>query len=211
MGVYSMDVKRFLIFLILFRVVVFLFKMWVQGGRCTSKTRLDGKVAVITGANTGIGKETAKSLVKRGAEVHLLCRDMDKAEAAKRDIRDDTGREVFIHKVDLANLASVKQCGTSLQKELQKIDILINNAGVGMCPESRTEDGFELMFGTNHVGHVLLTKELLPLVRRPDHSRVVVVSSAAHASGKIDFEDLNWRSRTFSPLAAYSQSKLANV
>merc|ERR1712128_230849 len=85
----EMEVKRFLIFIVIFRIVAFLFKSWVQGGRCTNKARLDGKVAVITGANTGIGKETARELVKRGAEVHVLCR----AEEMKREIKSDTGRE----------------------------------------------------------------------------------------------------------------------
>eukprot|EP00092_Neocalanus_flemingeri_P008537 GFUD01009196.1.p1 GENE.GFUD01009196.1~~GFUD01009196.1.p1 ORF type:complete len:321 (+),score=108.94 GFUD01009196.1:106-1068(+) len=206
-----MDTKRFLIFIVIFRVVLFVFRSWVQGGRCISKARLDGKVAVITGANTGIGRETARDLVKRGAEVHLLCRDLEKAEIVKGEIKTETGREVFVHKVDLASLESVKECAAVMKKELQKIDILINNAGIMATLEKRTQEGFELQFGTNHVGHFLLTNELLPLLRNAGKSRVVVLSSSAHTSGKINFDDLNWRTRTYSPLAAYSQSKLANV
>ena len=206
-----MEVKRFLIFIVIFRIVAFLFKSWVQGGRCTSKARLDGKVAVITGANTGIGKETARELVKRGAEVHVLCRDGERAEEMKREIKSDTGREVFIHKIDLASLQSVRACVEELNKCLEKIDILINNAGVATCPEWRTTEGFELQFGTNHVGHFLLTTELLPLLRKAVKARVVVVSSKAHKFGKINFEDLQWRTRPYEPFGAYSQSKIANI
>ena len=107
---YKMDVKSFLIFLVIFRVVVFLFRLWVQGGRCTSKARLDGKVAVITGANTGIGRETARDLARRGAEVHLLCRDGERGEITRREIKMETGREVFVHKVDLASIETVREC-----------------------------------------------------------------------------------------------------
>eukprot|EP00090_Calanus_glacialis_P022694 TRINITY_DN34985_c0_g1_i1.p1 TRINITY_DN34985_c0_g1~~TRINITY_DN34985_c0_g1_i1.p1 ORF type:complete len:322 (+),score=97.81 TRINITY_DN34985_c0_g1_i1:60-1025(+) len=206
-----MEVKRYLIFIVIFRIVAFLFKSWVQGGRCISKARLDGKVAVITGANTGIGKETARELVKRGAEVHVLCRDTEKAEEMKKDIKNDTGREVFVHKMDLASLVSVRECVAELSKCLEKIDILINNAGVATCPEWKTEEGFELQFGTNHVGHFLLTTELLPLLRKAGKSRVVVVSSKAHKFGKMHFDDLNCRTRPYETFGAYSQSKLANV
>ena len=206
-----MEVKRFLIFIVVFRIVVFLFKSWVQGGRCTSKARLDGKVAVITGANNGIGKETARDLVKRGAEVHVLCRDVERAEEMKRDIKNATGREVFVHKIDLASLESVRECVKQLRKCLERIDILINNAGVATCPEWRTVEGSELQYGTNHVGHFLLTTELLPLLRKASKSRVVVVSSKAHKYGKIHFDDLNWRTRPYEQFGAYSQSKLANV
>ena len=206
-----MEVKRFLIFIVIFRIVLFLFKAWVQGGRCISKARLDGKVAVVTGANTGIGKETARDLVKRGAEVHVLCRDKEKAEAMRSEIKNETGREVFVHQLDLASLDSVRECTAQLRKSLEKIDILINNAGVATCPEWRTVEGSELQFGTNHVGHFLLTNELLPLLRKAGKARVVVVSSSAHAMGTMDFEDLNWRTRPYDSMGAYGQSKLANI
>merc|ERR1711970_281410 len=206
----SMELGRFLIFLVLFRLVVFLLKSWLQGGRCMSKARLDGKVAVITGASAGIGKETARELVKRGAEVHVLCRGGEKAEKMKREVMHDTGREVFIHKIDLASLDSVRECVAELQDCLEKIDILINNAGVATCPLWRTSEGYELQFGTNHVGHFLLTTELLPLLRKAGKARVVVVSSKVHKFGKINFDDLHWRTRPYDPFGAYSQSKLAN-
>jgi len=206
-----MDTKRFLIFIVIFRVFVFLFKSWVQGGKCTSKARLEGKVAVLTGASTGIGKETARDLVRRGAEVHILCRDSEKAEAMSREVKNDTGREVFVHQLDLASLESVKVCSNQLMKTLKKIDILVLNAGVATCPEWRTVEGSELQFGTNHVGHFLLTRELLPLLRKTDNARVVVVASKAHRYGKMQFDDLHWRTRPYDSFGAYSQSKLANV
>ena len=206
----SMEVGRFLVFIVLFRLVVFMVKSWLQGGKCTSKARLDGKVAVITGASAGIGKETARELVKRGAEVHVLCRGGEKAEKMKREVLQDTGREVFLHKVDLASLGSVRECVTELQGCLEKIDILINNAGVATCPLWRTSEGYELQFGTNHVGHFLLTTELLPLLRKSGKARVVVVSSKVHKFGKINFDDLHWRTRPYDSFGAYSQSKLAN-
>ena len=185
--------------------------VWAQGGVCNSTAMMGGKVVVITGANTGIGKETARDLVRRGAEVHMLCRDEEKGETAKRDIESETGGEVFVHKIDLASLESVRECARELVDQLDKIDILVNNAGVMATPERRTKEGFELQFGTNHVGHFLLTTELLPLLRRAGNARVVVVSSSAHAMGPIQFDDLNWRSRPYSSLAAYGQSKLANI
>lgn len=196
--------------MVVFRVFMFIIKRWVQGGKCISKARLDGKVAVITGGNTGIGKETARALVKRGAEVHILCRDPRKAEFVKNEIKRDTGREVFTHKLDLSSLKSVHQCVKDLKSCLEKIDILVNNAGLAACPEMRTEEGFELQFGTNHVGHFVLTTELLPLLRR-GKARVIVVSSMAHKFAKMNFNDLNWRERSYDPFAAYGQSKLANI
>jgi len=184
---------------------------WAQGGRCMSTDRLDGKVVVITGANTGIGKETAKDLVRRGAEVHVLCRDLERGEEMRREVNKEIGSDVSVHKIDLASLESVRECSAVLRNQLQKIDVLINNAGVMATPEWRTKEGFELQFGTNHVGHFLLTNELLPLLRKSGKARVVVVSSSAHHMGKINFEDLNWNSGNYHSLGAYSQSKLANI
>jgi len=205
------EVKRFLIFIVVFRLVVFLFKSWVQGGKCLSKARLDGKVVVVTGATSGIGKETAKEMVKRGAEVHICCRDPVKSEDVKREIKEETGREVFFHKLDLTSLDSVRECVKDLNKCVNKIDVLINNAGVSACPPMETAEGFELQFGVNHVAHFLLTTQLLPLLRKAGKSRVVVVSSKAHEYSKMDFDDLNWKKREYNAFEAYGQSKLANV
>jgi retinol dehydrogenase-12 len=143
--------------------------------------------------------------------VHVLCREEEKGEAVKRDIKRETGMDAFVHHLDLASLESVRKCSSSLRNKLEKIDILINNAGVMATPEWRTREGFELQFGTNHVGHFLLTNELLPLLRKAENARVVVVSSSAHGMGKLDFEDLNWRSRPYNSMGAYGQSKLANI
>jgi len=184
---------------------------WAQGGVCESTARMEGKVVVITGSSSGIGRETALDLSRRGAEVHMLCRNMEKAKMVKESIELETGNEVFLHHIDLASLDSVKKCVNNLKKDLKKIDVLINNAGVMATPEWRTEEGFELQFGTNHLGHFLLTTEILPLLRKSEKSRVVVVSSSAHAMGTMDFNDLNWISRTYSSMAAYGQSKLANI
>ena len=192
-------------------VMYYCIVQWAQGGVCVSSARLDGKIVVITGGNTGIGRETARDLVRRGAEVHVLCRDVERGEGMRRDIKRETGREVFVHKIDLASLKTVRECTAVLRKKLPKIDILINNAGVMATPEWRTEEGFELQFGTNHVGHFLLTNELLPLLRKAGKARVVVVSSSAHAMGTMDFEDLNWRTRPYDSMGAYGQSKLANI
>ena len=116
---------------------------------CGSTARLDGKVVVITGANAGIGRETARDLARRGAEVHVLCRDGEKGEAVRADILRETGMDVFVHHIDLASLESVRKCCSSLINNLEKIDILINNAGVMATPEWRTQEGFEIQFCTD--------------------------------------------------------------
>jgi len=201
----------FLLLALCSSVVYYQVTVWAQGGVCHSEEALGGRVVVITGANTGIGRETAMDLARRGAEVHVLCRDQEKGEAVRRDIKTETGKEVFVHQIDLASLDSVRECVKELTDTLEKIDILINNAGVMATPEWRTQEGFELQFGTNHVGHFLLTTELLPLLRKAERARVVVVSSSAHAMGHIDFDDLNWRTRAYSSMGAYGQSKLANI
>merc|ERR1719177_106485 len=131
-------------------LLLFLFRLWMQGPKVTSTARLDGKTVVITGANTGIGKVTAMDLSKRGAKVVMLCRNIDKAEEAAEEIRKATEGKVVVHKLDLASLASVRECAEQLGNSLEKIDILINNAGVMACPEMRTQEGFEMQIGTNH-------------------------------------------------------------
>merc|ERR1719430_1327784 len=185
---------------------------FTQGTQCTSNARLDGRVVVITGANTGIGKYTAPDMSRRGAKVVLLCRDLEKAEAAAEDIRKETKGEILVYRLDLASLRSVRNCAKWMNSSLDKVDILINNAGVMACPEARTEDGFEMQFGTNHLGHFLLTNLLLPVITRgAPGARIINVSSMAHMMGSMQWEDLNWENTSYSPMRAYSQSKLANI
>jgi len=198
--------------LLLIGLLLFLLRMWLQGGKCRSSARLDGKTVVITGANTGIGKETALDLSRRGAKIVMLCRNVEKAEVAATEIRKATEGEVVVHKMDLSSLASVREAAEQLGNSLEKIDILINNAGIMACPEMRTTEGFELQFGTNHLGHFLLTNLLMPLIKKAaPGARIVNVSSLAHEKGAMQWDDLNWEKTSYDSIAAYCQSKLANV
>jgi len=161
---------------------------------------LDGRTAVVTGANSGIGLVAARELARAGARVVLAVRDPAKGEQAAATISGD--REV--RRLDLADLASVRAFANAWEGE---IDLLINNAGVMALPERRTADGFEMQIGTNHLGHHALTNLLLPRVT----GRVVTIASVAHRTGKIDLEDLNWERRSYDRWRAYGQSKLANL
>ncbi|KAM3870620.1 retinol dehydrogenase 13-like [Diretmus argenteus] len=186
-------------------------KRWMAGGVCHSKARLDGKTVLITGANTGIGKETAVDLAGRGARVILACRDMDRANNAAEDIRKRSGNgNVIVKKLDLASLQSVRQLAKDILESEERLDVLINNAGVMRCPKWQTEDGFEMQFGVNHLGHFLLTDCLLDLLKKSAPSRIVNVSSLAHERGHIDFDDIH-QNKDYQPGKSYAQSKLANV
>jgi NAD(P)-dependent dehydrogenase (short-subunit alcohol dehydrogenase family) len=160
-----------------------------------------GRVAVVTGGNTGLGYETAKALAHHGATVVLACRDTAKAERAAQRIGDDT-RCV---RLDLASLTSVHDAAAQLRSQVTRIDLLVNNAGVMMKGEARTEDGFELQFGTNHLGHFALTGLLLDLMTGVPGSRVVTVSSPVYVRGRYP------QGKHFIPIGAYSDSKLANL
>nr|XP_046254608.1 retinol dehydrogenase 13 [Scatophagus argus]XP_046254609.1 retinol dehydrogenase 13 [Scatophagus argus]XP_046254610.1 retinol dehydrogenase 13 [Scatophagus argus]XP_046254611.1 retinol dehydrogenase 13 [Scatophagus argus]XP_046254612.1 retinol dehydrogenase 13 [Scatophagus argus] len=187
-------------------------RRWIAGGVCRCAVRLDGKTVLITGANTGIGKETSRELACRGARVVMACRDLTRAEQAAEEIRRSTGNgNVVIRHLDLASLYSVRQFAKDFLESEDRLDILINNAGVMMCPRWLTEDGFETQLAVNHLGHFLLTNLLLPKLRSSTPSRVVTVSSIAHRGGRIDFDDLFFSRRPYSPLESYRQSKLANV
>ena len=172
-----------------------------------------GKLAIVTGANSGIGYETALELARAGAKVIVASRSADKGEAAVTRIRSELpAAAVAFGQLDLANLASVSGFAQRVASEHATLDLLVNNAGV-MTPPKRqeTQDGFELQFGTNHLGHFALTAHLLPLLRRAAQPRVVTVSSPAHRlGGAIHFDDLQWRNR-YRPWRAYAQSKLANL
>ncbi|TKS73423.1 Retinol dehydrogenase 13 [Collichthys lucidus] len=205
-------------------------KKWMAGGVCHSKVQLDGKTVLITGGNTGIGKETAVDLARRdfnclifilelykicccasGARVILACRDMDRANKAAEDVRKESGNDnVIVKKLDLASLQSVRQLAKDVLANEERLDVLINNAGVMSCPKWLTEDGFEMQFGVNHLGHFLLTNCLLDLLKKSSPSRIVNVSSLAHEKGQIYFDDINLE-KDYDPWKSYRQSKLANV
>ncbi|MGZ4508798.1 MAG: oxidoreductase [Blastococcus sp.] len=159
-----------------------------------------GRTVVVTGANSGLGLATARELARVGARVVLAVRDLRRGEQAAATLDGD----VSVRHLDLANLDSVRAFAGDWTGAL---DVLINNAGIMMVPAGLTADGFELQFGTNHLGHFALTNLLLPHVT----DRVVTVSSSMHRSGRIDLDDLNWERRPYNATAAYGQSKLANL
>ena len=169
-----------------------------------------GRTAVITGANTGIGFEAARVLAERGAAVVLACRDPGKAGDALRRVRQAAKAETATVQLNLTSLASVRAAAEELRGNYPRIDLLINNAGVMMTPQARTEDGFELQFGTNHLGHFALTGLLLDRMRDVPGSRVVTVSSNGHRIGRMDFTNLQWQ-RGYNRISAYGRSKLANL
>jgi len=158
-----------------------------------------GRTVIITGANSGLGAITARELARSGGKVIMAVRNTGKGEAAAREMTGD----VEVRQLDLQDLSSVRKFADGVDKA----DILINNAGVMAVPYSETVDGFESQIGTNHLGHFALTNLLLPKLT----DRVVSVSSFAHWPGRISLNDLNWKTRRYSPWLAYSQSKLANL
>jgi NAD(P)-dependent dehydrogenase (short-subunit alcohol dehydrogenase family) len=161
---------------------------------------LTGRSAIVTGANSGIGRAAARALAGAGARVVLAVRDTDKGKTAAATMSGETD----VRRLDLASLASIREFAAAWENDL---DLLINNAGVMVPPLTRTTDGFELQFGTNHLGHFALTNLLLDKIT----GRVVTVSSTGHRFGEIDFDDLNWERRPYRRWRAYGQSKLANL
>ncbi|XP_058833913.1 retinol dehydrogenase 12-like [Topomyia yanbarensis] len=188
-----------------------LFRLFIEGGQFRKPTRCDGKVIVITGANTGIGKETAKELLKRGAKVYIACRSLDKANQARTELIQQTGQSnIHVRELDLSSLESVRNFSKKFLAEEPRLDILINNAGVMACPKALTKDGFEMQLGVNHLGHFLLTNLLLDRLKASAPSRIVNLSSLAHEYGSINKVDLN-SEKSYNQVTAYCQSKLANV
>ena len=194
-------------------VGVYFMRKFFAGGVCRSKALLDGKTVIITGANTGIGKETAVDLARRNARVILACRSREKGEKAAVEVRKRSGNDdVMFRQLDLASLASVRQFAGKVLEEEPHLDILINNAGVMFCPYTKTEDGFEMQFGVNHLGHYILTNLLLERMKEAPTARIVTVSSIGHKlfGARIMFEDLN-SEHSYNRYQAYGQSKLANI
>nr|XP_018903303.1 PREDICTED: retinol dehydrogenase 12-like [Bemisia tabaci] len=184
----------------------------------TINSRIDGKTVLITGCNTGIGKFTAQELYRIGGRIIMACRDVAKAEQAAEDIRkvvseadpENKVGELIIKKLDLGSKESIRSCADDIKQSEKQINILINNAGVMIPPYQKTTDGFELQFGTNHLGHFYLTYLLLPTILASTPARIVNVSSVAHERGHMNWDDLN-SEKSYHARTAYSQSKLANV
>lgn len=174
-------------------------------------TSQKGRTIIVTGANAGLGYETALALAKKEAHVILACRNEQKAEKAKEKILKevpDANLEIML--IDLADLDSVRAFAKNYLDKYDQLDLLINNAGVMMPPYTKTKDGFELQIGANHLGHFLLTGLLLDTLTKTDNARIVALSSLAHHAGEINFDDLQSK-ENYSPMGAYQQSKLANI
>ncbi|GJQ10333.1 hypothetical protein GpartN1_g5130.t1 [Galdieria partita] len=189
-----------------------LIRMYSNGPVYRQTVNLKGKVVVVTGANTGIGKETCIQLARMGATIVMACRDPSRALKAKEQVVHLSKNEnVDFIRLDLSDLSSVRQFASEFCKKYSRLDILFCNAGVMALPKRETtKDGFEMQFGVNHLGHFLLTNLLLDRLIASAPSRVIVVSSYAHTFGKIDFDNLQWQ-RNYSGFAAYGASKLANI
>ncbi|MCS5697858.1 oxidoreductase [Cyanobium sp. FGCU-52] len=169
-----------------------------------------GRLALVTGASSGLGLETARALASHGATVVLGCRSRARAEAARQELLPTAHGPIDLLDLDLADLESVHRAAAEMAERYGRLDLLINNAGVMAPPRRLTRQGFELQFGTNHLGHFALTSALLPLLRRRPGARVVTVTSGAQYFGRLDFDDLQGE-RGYDRWKAYAQSKLANV
>jgi len=172
-----------------------------------------GKTFIVTGANSGLGFEASRVLAGRGARVVLACRDLAKAEAARQRItRETPGAQCEVMLLDLASLSSIRAFADQYTSSQATLDVLLCNAGLMAIPQATTADGFEMQFGTNHLGHFALTGLLLPLLLRSPHPRVAVVSSSAHKFGKTELlDDPSFAKRRYRRWQAYAQSKLANL
>ena len=173
---------------------------------------LSNKVAIITGATSGIGKETAREIAKKNAITVLAVRNVEKGERVKNEfLKEVPNADIRVIKLDVADLESVHQFVNNFKKEFQSLNYLINNAGVMMPPYSKTKDGFDIQMGTNHFGHFALTGLLFPILKKTKDSVIVNVSSMAHRAGNIDFDDIHWEKRNYIRARAYGDSKLANL
>jgi len=193
---------------------LYFLRNWSQGKRCEVFARLDGKIVVITGGNTGIGKETALALSRLGAKVIIGSRNVDKSKKVAQEIQDETGSQVIALELDLASFESVQKFATEILSKHSgdAIHILINNAGVMFIPEERTKDGNEKQIQVNHLGHFLLTKCLMPKLLKAKPARIVNISSLAHTwTSDLNVDDLNLEMEGYGQIKAYAKSKLANI
>ena len=176
-----------------------------------SEVDLSGRSVLVTGAYSGLGRETARAMANTGAHVILSGRDEDKLRETAKDLSNRTGAAIETLVCDLAALASVREAGTQAISRFDKLDLLINNAGIMACDQARTADGFEMQFGTNHLGHFLLTNLLVPLLKKGEHARIVTLSSRGHHISPMDFDDPNFDQRDYDKWVSYGQSKTANI
>lgn len=173
---------------------------------------LTGKRVLITGASSGIGEETARAMAAKGAEVIITARNMPKGETVVSQIKASTGnQQVSVMSVELGSFASIRDFASDFLSKYDSLDYLINNAGVMACPQSKTEDGFEMQFGVNHLGHFLLTSLLTPALIKAAPARVVNLSSRAHRISPVILDDIQFENREYNRWAAYGQSKTANI
>ena len=171
-----------------------------------------GKTVLVTGATSGLGKEIVKVFSAMGAQIIMPVRNLEKAKLVKEEIlKIYPSAKIDIKNLDLSSLNSIKLLSDEISKSYEKLDILINNAGIMYCPYSKTQDGFEMQMGTNHLGPYALTAQLLPLLMKTSNSRIVNTASLAHLTGNIDFEDINWEKRKYKTMQAYADSKIANL
>ncbi|MGH9246863.1 MAG: oxidoreductase [Acidimicrobiales bacterium] len=171
-----------------------------------------GRTVLITGANSGLGLRSAEALAGAGARVLMACRNEEKAKAGLDEVQAvATGPTPEVVRLDLADLSSVRACAEEVGGAVDRLDVLMNNAGVMALPLRRTADGFEMQFGTNHLGPFALTGRLLPSLLAAEEPRVVTTSSLAHRAGKMRWDDLNWERGRYMRWPAYGQSKLANL
>jgi len=204
-----MDPLKAIAIAIVVSITISFLRWYFAGGMCQSKALLNGKTVIITGANGGIGKETAIDLARRRARVVLT--DIEGGERTAIEVQDRSGNDnVVFHYLNLASLASIRQFAAMILEEEPHIDILINSAGIACCPYSTTEDGFEMQFGVNHLGHFLLTNLLLERLKEAPSARIVILSSIVHHLGRINFDNLN-SEMSYNKVRAYFNSKLANI
>jgi NAD(P)-dependent dehydrogenase (short-subunit alcohol dehydrogenase family) len=172
---------------------------------------LDGTWTLVTGASSGLGQETARAIAAHGGNVIMAVRDVPKGERAANSVRAGAaaGVTVELREVDLTSFASVRKCSDAIVNEHDRVDVIIANAGVMATPERRTADGFELQFGTNHLGHFLLVNRLRPVLASP--GRIVNLSSGGHRFSPLEINDVNFERTPYNPWVAYGRSKTANI
>lgn len=171
-----------------------------------------GRTIIVTGASSGLGKQLGKVLAIKNATVVMAVRNVEKGKQVAAEIKASyPAAKLEVMSLDLTDLASIRTFADKYASKYNQLDLLINNAGVMICPFSLTKNGFEVQMGTNHFGPFVLTGLLLPLLMQTNNSRVVITSSLLHRMGKIDFSDINWQKRTYNTVDAYNASKLANL